>query len=482
MGRLTEQLQQKPAGRLSQSISTPTPQPEKSGYQKFSDTLGQFSEGVVQGAGSTIFGIGKLGTKLGRALLPKFAEPTSTPYEGAKPNILTPKTTAQKVGFGAEQAGEFFLPSSVVSKGEKGIQALLETSSIAPKLGLALKILGGATLEGIGAGVIRAGQTGSVEEGKRTALISGAVSVPFKALAALSQPTADVLQASAERKMSQALGATTKQNKITSDKIVPALLSRRISFFTRKGLDATADEGVDAAGAALEQGYAALPTGSKVAIAPVLHELEGLKSSLMVAGTNTVPAAALPKYQALQNIQREMIQIANGQSEVPIETIRNYRQILDQTIRESGGGFGFTGSEKGGLLATKAMANSIRSELANQYPNIAKLNAEFNFWSNVKEVIGATIQRTKSQNPLGETLAEGTGAVVGAVKGRGVGDVILGAMGLKLLANIVKSPGWRSVSAVTRAKLADALASNGPEAINILTRLINSQIASQSQR
>src|SRR5581483_5764373 len=89
-------------------------------------------------------------------------------------DTYTPKNTAEKVGFGAEQTAEFLAPSGLVKDAETAINA----ASLLPDIGkvgqAALRVFGKAAVEGsVNAGV-RAAQTGGdVGETTKTALLFG---------------------------------------------------------------------------------------------------------------------------------------------------------------------------------------------------------------------------------------------------------------------------------------------------------------------
>ena len=118
------------------------------------------------------------------------------------------------------------------------------------------------------------------------------------------------------------------------------------------------------------------------------------------------------------------------------------------------------------------MEKGIGSELAKEFPDIAKLNAEYNFWSNVKDVTEATILRTKGQGePLGRQIGEGAGLIAGAVLG-GLGKAVTGLLSLHFLKAAVTSPIWRNTSGIVRQNIADLLASGQTEKVlDILGRI-----------
>ncbi len=485
-----------------------------------------------------------------------------------KPGFITPQGTAQKVGFAGEKVGEFVYagkkladPAANYSKqlfNEKTVGMAI--SPLVQKLTMAGI---GSIAEGVSAGIITAAQGKDLKDIGKATMWSTILSAPFKLYGEFSTPAADALKGSAEKSASQALGATTKENKRISDKVVPELLNRRVTFLTRGGLEQKAGTAADAIGDQIDDAWGALPPNTKTSIAPIIKNLEDAKSSLMITGTTKVPEAMMGRYQALQNIQKEIIDVAQagddsmpivsqyikgtvdtmknylkdpdviksgiqnntddmirtvqrnivdglkgenyakyasevakldpskfsslddfyvaaqeaatqGTDDVSAFSIRSFKQLLDKVIGEKKGGFGLTGAETDKLYAQKMAANAMRNVLNDDHPNIAKLNKEFNFWSNVQRVVGDTVKRTKSQGSLGEDIAEGTGAVVGAVTKGTFGNVLLTATGLRLLKRAISSPAWRMVSGIVKDSLADALASGKTQTVlEIANRIIN---------
>lgn len=479
---------------------------------------------------------------------------------GEKPDFLQPKGLAEKIGYGAEKIGEFVYggkklaapaTSKIVLPGEKAI----------PFFSKLLRIGAGAASEGVAAGTVTAAQTGGdIKETAKNAGLAALISLPFKALNEFGQPVGQYLKESAEKKASQALGATTIKNKELSEKVIPGLLKKRVFFVTRKGLENKVSNIADDIGEQIDSAFNALPAEAKSDVAPILKNIEDVKNQLVISGTNKVPEVAATKYKALQNMQMEILGLGknqvvedaiarhltsgqqvldeavtngakisentigplleqtkknivdglradgfgeyadaiektavnglksmqdlheavsesllnNGLMSAKVESLRSFRQILDNIIKDAKGGFGLTGSENATLAAEKAGANSIRNELSQQYPNIAKLNKEFNFWKNVEKVVGDTVKRTKSQGtPLGETIAETGGAAGSIARGGKAGSVILTGLGLKLLKQVVTSPAWRMASGIIRNDLANAIYdSNTGKFFEIANRLL----------
>lgn len=174
--------------------------------------LGGLTQGIIgaaKGAAHTVASIGELGDRAMSGLTgqkPVGAGGTEKALGnlGIK-NALTPTNTAQSLGYGAEQIGEFFIPGGAAAKGvkvaEKGIGALKVgqiVSGLAKDVGAGekvAKVIGGVVEGGaklgsrvaidatVGGGVTAA-QGGSADDVVKNALISGAVPILGSALKA----------------------------------------------------------------------------------------------------------------------------------------------------------------------------------------------------------------------------------------------------------------------------------------------------------
>lgn len=161
-GNPTQQDVEEVAQKLNLGTATTTPSPTGGGTLS---SIGNFGLGIGKGALSTLQGASTLGQKIlgkGATLL------GSQPREITKlPERLTaPEGTAQKLGFGAEQIGEFAVPFAKIGKVEKG-------------LGLAekgIKALTGRTAieAGVGGGITALQTGGDIKATQDSAIISAA--------------------------------------------------------------------------------------------------------------------------------------------------------------------------------------------------------------------------------------------------------------------------------------------------------------------
>lgn len=102
-----------------------------------------FNVGVLKGAGSTVMGLGELGSRgleagynqtIGRLTGDKAYEGSEMARD-VKQEYLTPEGTAQKVGFGTEQLAEFLIPSGAAAKSARIAEGVAgKVASKLPKL------------------------------------------------------------------------------------------------------------------------------------------------------------------------------------------------------------------------------------------------------------------------------------------------------------------------------------------------------------
>ncbi len=458
--------------------------PQPPGAEAFGQAGIGFGKEVLKRA-STFGSIAPtIGAKIGEIFTGK-KQPVFSPIPE---RLTTPEGTAQKVGAGIEKVAEFIAPGGLIKTGTGAVRTALG-SKVSANMVKWLTAGAGAGLEALSAGVISKIQGATNKDARNNAILAGALSLPFKAISEFKAPIGRAIQTTAEKKASQALGATTKEMKQISDKIVPELLKRKTFFLTRGGLEKKAGMKADIFGDKIDEAWDMIPPESKIQISPIINSLEKLKDSAVTVGRGGQRVVIdNEKYKAVQFIQNKFLQLARDPEkfvsypDVSSGSLRKARQILDSATQKTGKGFGLGIKDTSLQEARKTGANAIREELAQEFPNIAKINKEFSFWKNVEKVVGATVERTKAQGtPLGETIAEIGGGVAGFAKGGKLFDTALGVIGAKLLKKAITSPAWRMTSAITRQSIADFIYSGQiDKAIPIIRGIIGgTQLSNQ---
>lgn len=367
------------------------------------------------------------------------------------------------------------------AKGQGEFQGMTPMERASSALGhgvaAAIPILGPAAA---GAGEdIGAGRTGQ-GLGEAAGLV-GAVVAPELiskgapgAARAISPTAEDALRGSAEKQYAQALAPTTKPNKALTAKVVPELLDRGVTAMSLKGLQAQAAHHISAVGSAIGDAWDNLPAGTSTELEPVYDRLQSAiddTHSVADSAGNMIPKGPEAE-RAIGNIsklQQTLVDVseadpATGKLVVPVDKIRALRQYFDDIAARAGRYSGKDLADQSAAEAHGIAADSIRSELAKDHPEIAALNKEYSFWKNVHQITSDTISRQQGQSrPLGVQLARAGGFVKAGP---------LGAEAMGALTESVRSTAWRTASAVIKDRLADAIASGSQSAVDFYVKKI----------
>jgi hypothetical protein len=254
---------------------------------------------------------------------------------------------------------------------------------------------------------------------------------------------APLLQKSAKAQYMKALSPTKAENKFLAQKITPGLLERGVSG-SLEGINKTADAALDETGPQISAAVKAIPQAKTLAIQPVLNALEDYKQNFKV-GTTEMRPDAVARVSELQDTIKQL------GPDVSYASLNKARQIFDEVVSQGKGYYGKTLAEGGMLDVQRETANAIRSALAKDRPDIAKINAEYSFWSNVQKVTGDTISRRSGQE--GALLPKLAG-----IGGLATGHAAPGTV-MYLVGRAIQSPRWRTFSAVKKTQIANALAS-----------------------
>lgn len=262
------------------------------------------------------------------------------------------------------------------------------------------------------------------------------------------------LRNSSVKNMETILAPTGKIDKQLTQKIAPELAKKGVIAATRDSLLAKYEEHMGAAGDALDAGYEKLPANAKFEVGSLFDTLNKKIDRLTINGV--VPSAAQPKVQAYQTLMKDLAHLGVSVSEdgtqvfSDVSNVRTLRQILDSGKKT----FALTDLDAATKGAQKELGASIRSEFAKQYPDISKLNKDFNFWSNAVSVLSNTVERKTGQSGV---VHKGIEAGLGAMGGMPMGHPIIGAAVMRGLAGLVHSPAWGATSALVKNSIADAL-------------------------
>jgi len=367
---------------------------------------------------------------------------------------LAPTNTAQRVGYGAEKLGEFFVP--IAGPATK----VLGASRLAAKAPVIAKNLPTIRrgLEGVSAGSLTLAQGGTPTE----AAISAGLSVALPGTDRMRKFSAETVKDSAEAGMARALGATKEVAKQEAADIAPEMLERGVGG-TRRSMLSQADTQVADIGREIGAVVdAAAQSGSTV---PVDQFVMALRQSRIKSQGDVRMARVVPGTESIVNTLDKLERFATGFGKnIPIDKAQAIKQVWADIVSKAGlygPSAGAAPTDKAVAFAYKEGADAMRTLIASESPTLAKLNKEFTFWKGLQDILVATKLRTQAQGGgLTATLVGGSGATaVGAATGS-IPQAVVGGAVAGAVTRIVQSPIFRTrVSAPLKMALADALSS-----------------------
>jgi len=281
------------------------------------------------------------------------------------------------------------------------------------------------------------------------------------------------LRAKAVKQFSEALGATTKENKVLTAKVVPELLEKKIAPSNLGKLSTIAEEKISTVGQSIDEFIQTIPEATRMKVKPVLEALENTKKQFIVDGVQIEP-------QVIKMADELKDVIAQFGEDISPKSLRAVRQIWDKTISKAGGFVGKTLKEGGEIDLKREATSAIREELAKEFPQLAKLSGEYNFWKNVEKITKATLERKSTQGKgLSQVITTVGGAGAGASQGNTLGERVknaaIGAL-IGKFAGTFNAPGYKMISANTKNKLAEAIASGNTKNIGFYLTKITSML------
>jgi hypothetical protein len=456
--------------------------------------IGDTAIGIAKGAASTAINLGELAQHT--PVIKQFVQMVNKHLYGLTPAqqlaaldaaraSIQPSNLTQKVGKAAEQVGELIVPSQeIANAGAKAAEVAVPlTKYVAPSVARALPRM---AVEAAGGAGMAAAQGGNPVVGAVLGAAGPAVSEGVGTLG-------PKLAASANKSMSQALGATKERYKAMAQNLVPELLKRGI-WGSRESIlkqsAAALEESGEAFDALLSQ-----HGDQPVSVQPITDALERAKDAFRTSKVMSINEALTKGYVSLKNggvVTPTNVQLLpNNMVDVSIELepralrqlsalqktisdvgpvsdvaqLRAIRQAWDKVVAQAGGyaqrapgGIGVPLKDQSEAFAKREGANAIRSLLATEAPDLAALNKEYSFWKSLNEVVTQTVQRTTSQQgSLTKQVAEA--GVAAASSSKGVGTALLAKKFGGLVHQVVTSPTWRTVSANLKDRLATSLMS-----------------------
>lgn len=442
--------------KAQSGAQAPVAPPATAESGSFAGMAGDVLKGAGKGLVNTVVGLGDLA---GRAGLNKLTGGTPEMFQQVRDEFATPTNTAQKIGMGGEQIAEFFLPGGIATRGAK------LASSVIPKT------LARAGTEALSAGAVTAAQGGNP-------LTAAGTAAAFPVVGRAIEPVIQGLRSGATRQVVKALGPTKEEFKAIAERRAPEVIQRGL-VGGRQKLKEKATQQVRQAGRLVDD---ALKTYAKdrVSKKPIIDALEEAKKPFIDTPARGRPVVldsrAVKQIQGLQNT------LDTYGDDLSVESLVKIRRAWDTVVDQAGGyahrragAIGLPLKEQSEAWAKREGANAIRRVLAEDKPDLAKLNAEYAFWKDIQDVLKQTLQRTAPQERsllsgmFAAATAGGAGGGMLAAGGGvmpGVGAAVVAGFATKKLIQAVRSPQWRLVSAQAKNALADALASGNTERVN----------------
>jgi len=276
------------------------------------------------------------------------------------------------------------------------------------------------------------------------------------------------LREGAIKQYSEALGATTKELKSKTEKIVPKLLDKGVTGGLNT-LSKISSEGMDIAGNAVRKAEDAISVFSKQQVKPLIEKAVKLRGSYIVNGK-------VLDEGAVKAIDGAIESITQFGKDIPERQLIKIKRILDKSISISNKNFT---KEEGLSLATEAkegIVNTIRNTINSKNPNLSKANAEFSLWANLNKVVSATMERRSTQSGgLTKLIVPALAGGAGFAGGGGI-PALIGFFGAQKTIQLLQSPAYKTVSAVYKDRLANYLASGKIKEATILVSKILSGI------
>ena len=284
-------------------------------------------------------------------------------------------------------------------------------------------------------------------------LVQGGLQLAAEPLAFLSKP----LRSSATSQYERALAPTKQTTKAIAKKITPGLIERG-EFGSLEGLSERATQNVERIKSELDLAYGRVPvTATKGASKQIIADLDKLQNRYIVEGRAVNPTAV----NAISNVRGVVMQYGDNISPM---SLRQMKRIFDEPVAARGGYAGADLATRYTLKAQKAAANSIREILSRASPDVAALNKEISFWLDVQKVVSETAKRRTGQaggllrvlSPLAGSAGLGFGIATHSAQ-QGV-EAGAAATLAALAYDGVRSPAWRTASAVLKNRFAGAIA------------------------
>lgn len=379
--------------------------------------------------------------------------------------VTTPAPTAGgQAGAATETLAEWAVPIP-------GLGAL-KAARTAPFLARA----GLATARGgLEAGLKTWAETGDPKEALETGAVAGPIGGVLEAAVPMLARNLNTWAKSQYGHVLHPLGMKAKE---VAEEQIPNVIKegyRAAAAWTKGGLMEKFNAKVADLGPKITREYQALDQNTRTLLDPIYHDIEAWMNREVFTQYGNVkdPELGMKALEVWDFLQTTFGQYAKTAHPSEVWEIR---QALDKYVYRNQ----LTASDSvaAATQVKKAFGNIIRNQLNTQHPSVAALNNQYHMWAAAAELMQRNIRGdlgklnfARNTGVIGRFLM---GAAIGGgeAKRRGAGIEIWGpAAALGGLA--VQSTAWRTVGAVTKAKVAELLVNgNGPAAANLAARAV----------
>jgi len=273
-------------------------------------------------------------------------------------------------------------------------------------------------------------------------------------------------QSKAVKLYTEALAPTTKETKAIAKKVIPGLIEKGEKAGVLSGISkigAKAKSEIVKFGSKIDDVIELLPKDKRVKLQPVLKAIDDWGKRYIVDDV-----VVNEKAVGLADNLADMFKKFGG--DLDVGNVRRVRQVLDEAISQ---GKGFTADTitKLDVSLKKKAADALRGELAQEVPELAKLNKQFSFWRGVDDVVSETLKRKASQTSL---IRKGVGASIGAKIGSffGMGGTATGAVVGSKVSEALGSAAWKTRNAVWRNNFAKAVVAGQTEKVLLMMKTL----------
>jgi hypothetical protein len=395
------------AATIPQGSAQPK-QPKKSFIQKASEFVPNLAIGAAKEAGSTIAGAASLGERILQAPLKtlgmKTSEQTGVEQLGVREK-LQPTNTAQRIGFGATQIAEFFIPGGAAGKIGKAAEIGSGATKFAKTIGTGAKLAS----EGVMGSGINAAQEGGTDNFTLNAILYGTLSGLGSAVSKAGQVLTKKLPASlVNTAIKPTLEESRKAIKFKGDTLGDEVLKRGLAGGDRRLLE-MAVEKINKTENRLQSILGkSQETIKRNELGAYLDNLIETKKATPGLGSEVEKVKSI-----LQEFPEEVpIQKANEIKRNIYNALRDVAYTLDPAL----------GTNK---QAMKALASGIKQEIEKKTAGqvgegvVKGINKDLSVYGKIQDRVVDKLARAERNNilGLGDMVTMGAGAGAGGLPG-----------------------------------------------------------------